>query len=148
VHVICGAFWGKTGPVEGVAADPQYLDVWVPPGVTARLPVDRARHVFAYVFDGSGEFAHASDPRPVLTERVDATGAQDGYAADNRSLVVFDAGDDVTVQAGDNGIRFVMASGRPLQEPIAWRGPIVMNTNEELRTAFEEFRDGTFLKHR
>jgi redox-sensitive bicupin YhaK (pirin superfamily) len=110
--------------------------------------VDRARNVFAYVFDGSGAFAHASEPMPVVTERVDATGAQDEYTADNRSLVVFDAGDEVTVQAGDRGIRFVMASGKPLQEPIAWRGPIVMNTNEELRRAFEEFRDGTFLKHR
>ncbi len=148
VRVICGTFWGRTGPVEGVAADPQYLDVWVPAGVKARLPVDRARNVFAYVFEGAGTFAHASEPKPVVTERVDATGAQDGYDAGNRALVVFDAGDEVTVQAGDEGIRFVMASGRPLGEPIAWRGPIVMNTNDELRRAFEEYRDGTFLKHR
>jgi quercetin 2,3-dioxygenase len=148
VRVICGTFWGRTGPVEGVAAAPQYLDVFVPPGVKASLPVDRARNVFAYVFDGSGKFAHASEPMPVVTERVDASGAQDGVAADNRALVVFDAGDEVTVQAGDRGIRFVMASGKPLQEPIAWRGPIVMNTSEELRRAFEEFRDGTFLKQK
>jgi hypothetical protein len=147
VRVICGHFWGQSGPVEGVAADPQYLDVWVPPGVRRSLPVDRARNVFAYVFQGGGRFANASEPRPVVTERVGADGVQDGYEADNRSLVVFDAGDEITVQAGDHGIRFVMASGKPLQEPIAWRGPIVMNTNDELRQAFEEFRNGTFLKH-
>ncbi|MDO8835053.1 MAG: pirin family protein, partial [Vicinamibacterales bacterium] len=91
VRIVCGTFWGQSGPVEGVAADPQYLDVWVPPGRRRSLPVDRARNVFAYVFAGSGRFAHASEPRPVLTERIVATGEQDGYLADNRSLIVFDA---------------------------------------------------------
>ncbi len=147
VRIVCGTFWGKTGPVEGVAADPQYLDVWVPPGVTRSLPVDRARNAFAYIFAGSGRFARASEPRPVLTERLGPDGVQDGYAADNRSLVVFDAGDEITVSAGDEGIRFLLVSGKPLQEPVAWRGPIVMNTPEELRRAFEEYRNGTFLKH-
>lgn len=147
VRVVCGNFWGKSGPVEGVAADPQYLDVWVPPGLKRSLPVDRARNAFAYIFAGSGRFAHASEPQAVLTERLGSDGVQDGYAADNRSLVVFDAGDDITVQAGDEGIRFLLVSGKPLQEPIAWRGPIVMNTQEEIRRAFEEYRNGTFLKH-
>ena len=148
VRIICGSFWGKSGPVEGVAADPQYLDVWVPPGLRRSLPVDRTRNVFAYVFAGSGRFAYASDPRPVITERITTSGEQDGHVADNRSLIVFDAGDEVTVQAGDQGIRFLLVSGKPLQEPIAWHGPIVMNTKEELRQAFEEYRGGTFLKHK
>ncbi len=149
VRIVCGTFWGRSGPVEGVAADPQYLDVWVPPGRRRSLPVDRARNAFAYVFAGSGQFAHASDPQAVYTERIGAGGVIDeGYAADNRSLVVFDAGDDVTVQAGDEGIRFLLVTGKPLQEPVAWRGPIVMNTTEELRQAFEEYRNGTFLKHK
>jgi redox-sensitive bicupin YhaK (pirin superfamily) len=148
VRIICGSFWGKTGPVEGVAADPQYLDVSVPPGRTRRLPVDRARNVFAYVFAGSGRFANASEPQAVWTERVTPAGVQEGYAADNRSLVMFDAGDEITVTAGDQGVRFLLVSGKPLQEPVAWRGPIVMNTQEQLRQAFEEYRNGTFLKHR
>jgi hypothetical protein len=148
VRIVCGTFWGQSGPVEGVAADPQYLDVWVPPGRRRSLPVDRARNVFAYVFAGAGRFAHASEPRPVLTERIVETGEQDGYLADNRSLIVFDAGDDVTVEAGDEGIRFLLVSGKPLQEPVAWHGPIVMNTKEQLRQALDEYRAGTFLKHR
>jgi hypothetical protein len=145
VRVICGSFWGRSGPVDGVAAEPQYLDVWVPPGRRRSLPVATSRNAFAYVFDGSGRFANASDPQPV---RTDVVGGAEGEDADNRSLVVFDSGDEVTVQAGEQGIRFLLVSGKPIQEPVAWRGPIVMNTNEELRRAFEEFRAGTFLKHR
>jgi len=148
VRVVCGSFWGQSGPVEGVAADPQYLDVSVPPGRLRRLLVDRARNVFAYVFAGSGRFANASEPRHVVTERVGPTGEQEGHVADNRSLIVFDAGDEVVVQAGDEGIRFLLVSGKPLQEPIAWHGPIVMNTKAETQRAFEEYQNGTFLKHR
>jgi hypothetical protein len=144
VRVICGSFWGQSGPIDGVAAEPQYLDIWVPPGRRRSLPVATSRNAFAYVFGGSGRFANASDPQPVKT---DVVGGAEGEEADNRSLVVFDSGDEVTVQAGDQGIRFLLVSGKPIQEPVAWRGPIVMNTNEELRQAFEEFRAGTFLKH-
>jgi len=143
-RIICGTFWGKRGPVEGVAAEPQYVDVWVPPGLRRSLPVARSRNAFAYVFAGAGKFAGASNPQPVKTDIV---GAGEGVAADNRSLVLFDSGDEITVQAGDEGMRFLLVSGEPIQEPVAWRGPIVMNTNEELRQAFEEYRNGTFLKH-
>jgi hypothetical protein len=148
VRVICGSLWGQSGPVDGVAAEPQYLDVWVPPGRRRSMPVATARNAFAYVFGGSGRFANASDPQPVKTDRIGDGGVADGEEADNRSLVVFDSGDEITVQAGEQGIRFLLVSGKPIQEPVAWRGPIVMNTNEELRQAFEEFRAGTFLKHR
>lgn len=149
VRVICGAFWGKTGPVEGVAADPRYLDVWVPPGVKKTLPVESSRHAFAYVFEGSGTFRDASAPRGVLTERVGAgeSGPAVREEAGNRSLVLFDSGDEITVRAGDAGIRFLLVSGRPLEEPVAWQGPIVMNTEAELRRAYSELRDGTFIKH-
>jgi len=147
VRIICGHFWGQSGPVDGVAAEPQYLDVWVPPGRRRRLPIEHARHAFAYVFEGSGRFADASEPRPVLTDRVGPGDGVPVYEAGNRSLVVFDSGDEVTVQAGDEGIRFLLVSGHPLREPIAWRGPIVMNTQAELQQAFEEYRAGTFLKH-
>ena len=150
VRVICGEFWGKTGPVEGVAADPRYLDVWVPPGVQKSFPVESSRHAFAYIFEGSGTFRDASAPRGVLTERVGE--GESGPAvleqAGNRSLVLFDSGDEITVQAGAAGLRFLLVSGRPLEEPVAWRGPIVMNTDEELRRAYAELRDGTFIRHR
>jgi len=144
VRIICGSFWGKRGPVEGVAAEPQYLDVRVPAGLRRSLPVARSRNAFAYVFEGSGKFAGASEPQPVKT---DVVGGGEGAAADNRSLILFDAGDEITVETRDEGIRFLLVSGAPIQEPVAWRGPIVMNTDEELRQAFEEYRNGTFLKH-
>ena len=146
VRVVCGTFWGKTGPVDGIAANPVYIDVSVPPGKRKTLPVDTGRHAFAYVFAGSGEFRDASDPRAVPTERVGGTDTAPSNEADNRSLVLFDRGDEVRVQAGDEGIRFLLISGEPLKEPVAWRGPIVMNTQDELRKAYAELDDGTFLK--
>lgn len=145
-RVICGAFWGRRGPVEGIAADPVYLDVSVPPGVKATLPVETTRHAFAYVFAGSGRFCDASEPLAVPTEGVGWAETAPPREADNRSLVLFDQGDEVSVQAGDEGVRFLLVSGRPLKEPVAWYGPIVMNTQAELRQAFEELRQGTFLR--
>jgi redox-sensitive bicupin YhaK (pirin superfamily) len=146
VRVICGDFWGRKGPIEGVAADPRYLDVSVPPGRTKRLAVETSRHAFAYVFAGSGSFRDASDPRAVLTEET-ATGAtMRDHDTKNRSLVLFDRGDEVVVQAGDDGIRFLLVSGKPIEEPVAWYGPIVMNTNEQLQQAISELQSGTFIK--
>ena len=144
-RVICGELWGARGPVDGVAADPQYLDVWVPPLTVKSLPVETTRHAFAYVIAGAGRFRNASEPRAVASESVGAP--ENAQAVENRSLVVFDRGDEVTVAAGEEGVRFLLVSGRPLNEPIAWRGPIVMNTEGELRQAFAEYADGTFLKH-
>ena len=152
VRVVCGEFWGQKGPVEGVAADPRYLDIWVPPGRKRTLPVEMSRHAFAYVFDGAGRFRDASDPSPVKTDFVGEDGSEVEAPADglvgNRSLVLFDSGDEITVQAGDEGIRFLLVSGRPLKEPVAWYGPIVMNTAQELQQAQAELRDGTFIKRR
>ena len=145
VRVVCGSFWGKSGPVDGIAADPIYLDVSVPPGVHRALPVEMTRHAFAYVFAGGGEFGRASAPRPVATERPGEEGAPVLSTAGNRSLVLFDRGDEVTVRAGEQGIRFLLVSGRPLEEPVAWYGPIVMNTQEQLRRALRELDEGTFL---
>src|SRR6266851_2868018 len=142
-RIVCGTFWGKKGPVSGIAADPIYLDVTVPPGKRKRLPVDTSRHAFAYVFAGSGKFCNASGPLAVPTESVGWADTTPPTAAENRSLVLFDSGDEVTVQAGDEGIRFLLVSGKPLQEPVAWYGPIVMNTQEQLQQAFEELQAGT-----
>jgi redox-sensitive bicupin YhaK (pirin superfamily) len=152
-RVIVGDFWGQRGPVEGVAADPRYLDIWVPPGRRKTLPVEVSRHAFAYVFDGDGTFRDGSAPQAVPTEEVgeevDAGDAASGDAiVSNRSLILFDRGDEVVVQAGDHGMRFLLVSGKPLEEPVAWYGPIVMNTEAELRQAFSELRAGTFVKPR
>jgi quercetin 2,3-dioxygenase len=146
VRVICGEFWGKRGPVDGVAADPRYLDISVPPGRCKSFTVESGRHAFAYVFAGSGTFRDASQPFGVLTEKEDQAGA--GLIREptgNRSLVVFDSGDEVTVQAGEEGIRFLLVSGKPIEEPVAWYGPIVMNTQAELQQAVTELRNGTFI---
>jgi quercetin 2,3-dioxygenase len=157
VRVITGEFWGKRGPVEGVAADPRYLDVWVPPGKRKTIPVDRTNHVFAYVFAGSGSFRDASQPIGVLNELTNRRDALPGDRSShgerepatqygNRSLVLFDRGDEIVVTAADEGIRFLLVSGRPIAEPVAWYGPIVMNTQEELQQAFNELRAGTFIR--
>jgi redox-sensitive bicupin YhaK (pirin superfamily) len=148
VRVVCGSFWGVTGPVDGIAADPRYLDVSLPPGRRKTLPVEVTRHAFAYVFAGSGSFRNASDPREVKTDRVGVPDGTHGEEMGNRSLILFDRGDEVTVQAGEHGMRFLLVSGRPLEEPVAWYGPIVMNTQAELRQAAAELQQGTFIKHR
>jgi quercetin 2,3-dioxygenase len=144
VRVVCGEFWGKRGPVDGIAADPRYLDIFVPPGRRKTLPVETWRHAFAYVFEGSGTFRGASAPFGVLTEKEDEVLVREQTG--NRSLVLFDTGDEVTVQAGEHGIRFLLISGKPLEEPVAWYGPIVMNTQAELSQALADLRDGTFIR--
>jgi len=147
VRIVCGDFWGRRGPVEGVAADPRYLDVFVPPLIRKTLPVEVDRHAFAYVFEGSGSFRSASEPFGVLTEK--AIGGKEALIRErtgNRSLVLFESGDEITVAAGDEGIRFLLVSGRPLKEPVAWYGPIVMNTQAELQQAMRELREGSFIR--
>jgi len=146
VRVVCGTFWGMQGPVEGVASDPMYLDVSLPPGRKKTLPIETVRHAFAYVFAGNGKFCNASGPLAVPTEGVGWADVTPPSQAEDRSLVLFDRGDEVTVQAGDEGMRFLLVSGKPLEEPVAWYGPIVMNTQEELREAFRELETGKFLK--
>jgi redox-sensitive bicupin YhaK (pirin superfamily) len=147
-RIIVGDFWGKQGPVDGVAAQPRYIDISVPPGKRKTFKIETSRHAFAYVFAGSGTFAGASQPTGVLTEKTTSAGEEIllREKAGNRSLVLFDSGDEVTVQAGEEGIRFLLVSGQPLEEPVAWYGPIVMNTQAELNQAVAELRNGTFIK--
>jgi quercetin 2,3-dioxygenase len=147
VKVIVGSFWGKTGPVDGIAADPQYLDIFVPPEKKRSFKVDTRRQAFAYVFEGAGRFADAANPRGVLLEKEyqgEELNIRD--LSGNRTLVEFGKGDEITVQAGPDGIRFLLISGAPIQEPVAWHGPIVMNTKAELQQAMTELRNGTFIK--
>lgn len=148
VRVVCGTFWGAIGPVDGIAAEPIYLDVYVPPGTQRSIPMDTRRNAFAYVFEGSARFDNASEPFAVPTEGVGSLYTSPPSTADNRSLVLFDAGDEITLETRDEGVRFLLVSGKPLKEPVAWYGPIVMNTNEQLRQAFDELEKGTFLDPR
>ena len=147
VRVIIGEFWGKRGPVDGIAADPQYLDIFVPAGVRKSFRVDTYRHAFAYVFDGAGRFADAAPPKGVLLEK-EILGEEVNIRdmSGDRTLIQFGNGDEVTVQAGPEGVRFLLISGAPLNEPIAWHGPIVMNTRDELKQALRDLNNGTFIK--
>lgn len=147
IRVVTGDWRGIRGPVDGIAAEPSYLDISVPPGVKKRIKVSVDRHAFAYIFAGAGRFTDASKPFGVMLEKEyqgrelnlrDQTG--------KRTLVVFDRGDEVEIQAGEEGVRFLLISGRPLEEPVAWHGPIVMNTPEELQQAFAELRRGDFIR--
>ena len=148
VRVVCGEFWGAKGPVDGVAADPRYLDISVPAGVKRRFKVEVERHAFAYVFEGSGTFRDSSAPFGVLTEKEGPNGEEllIRETTGNRSLVLFDQGDEIVVQAGERGIRFLLVSGKPIKEPVAWYGPIVMNTQSELQTAVRDLQQGTFIR--
>lgn len=148
VRVVCGDYRGIRGNVAGIAADPTYLDVSVPAGRRKSLVVETTRHAFAYVFAGDGKFCNASGPLAVPTEPAGWSDTKPPTSADDRSLVLFDRGDEVTVQAGETGIRFLLISGKPLREPVAWYGPIVMNTQEQLRVAFDELEKGAFLKQK
>lgn len=130
IKIICGEVDGVRGPVGDIVIEPEYLDVTLPAGAAFCHATRPGHTVFAYVIDGQGVF-----------------GEQPGEAsADNRTLVVFDAGDEIRALAGDSGVRFLLIAGKPLGEPVAWQGPIVMNTQTELRVAFEEYRRGTFIK--
>ena len=147
VKVITGEFWGKRGPVDGIAADPQYLDVFVPAGVKKTFKIDTYRRAFAYVFQGAGAFADASAPSGVLLEKEG--GGEEVNIRDmsgDRTLIRFGTGDEVTVQAGEEGVRFLLISGAPIEEPVAWHGPIVMNTRAEIQQAMRDLNNGTFIR--
>jgi quercetin 2,3-dioxygenase len=134
VRVVCGSFGKTTGPVEGVAANPMYLDVSIPAGTKPKhFHVDADHNAFAYVFTGGGKFGKGSNGHAPIE-------------AENRSLVLFDSGDEIVVEAGKPGVRFLLVAGKPLREPVAWSGPIVMNTQSELQQAFKELENGTFLR--
>jgi len=147
VRVIVGSFWGQSGPVDGIAADPQYLDISVPPGRKKTFKVDTYKRSFAYVFEGAAAFADASAPEGVLLEK-EVMGEEVNIRdmSGNRTIIRFGTGDEITVQAGPEGVRFLLVSGAPIREPVAWHGPIVMNTRQEIMTAVNELRNGTFIR--
>jgi hypothetical protein len=128
VKIICGNLDGTEGPVKDIVIDPEYLDVTVPPETVFNHRVKKGHTVFAYIIEGAGHFDENRKP----------------YGEEN--LVIFDDGDELSISASGKELRFLLISGRPIGEPVAWYGPIVMNTEEELKLAFEEYQDGTFIK--
>ncbi len=147
IRVICGNYKGIGGPVDGIAAEPNYFDISVPAGKTKRFKVDTNRKAFAYIFEGSGMFHDASDPFGVLTEKEFA--GEEILIREkvgNRHMVLFGSGDEVVVTAGEQGMRFLLVSGAPIREPIAWHGPIVMNTRAELNQAIRDLQTGNFIR--
>lgn len=147
VRVVVGGWRGIKGPVDGIAAEPQYLDITLPPNVSKTIAIDAWRSAFAYVFDGSADFRNASPPAGVRIEKeVNGEEIQLRDFSGNRTLVVFDTGDEIRVTSGEQGARFLLVSGRPIQEPVAWHGPIVMNTQAEIEQALRDLQNGSFIK--
>ena len=147
VKIIIGSFWGKTGVVDGIAADPQYLDIFVPAGVKKTFEIDTYRRAFAYVFEGAAAFSDASAPEGVLLEKkVDGKEVNIRDLSGNRTLIRFGTGDNITVQAGEVGVRFLLISGAPIQETVAWHGPIVMNTQADLHQVMRDLQNNAFIK--
>ncbi len=147
VRIICGEVNGVQGPVRHIVIDPEYLDVSVPSGATFNHSVKRGHRAFAYVMEGKGYFDDRRDP---FTHEVVGRNYFDferDCLCEAEDLVLYEDGELVSIRAQGSLLRFLMISGKPIGEPVAWRGPIVMNTQEELRVAFEEYRNGTFIKH-
>ncbi len=147
VKIICGNVNGTQGPVQDIVTDPEYLDVTVPPGATFSHPVGWTRNVFAYVIGGEGYFDQGRDAYGHEVVGANYFDLKRSCICGNEAIILYGDGDEVLVSSEKNGVRFLLVSGRPIGEPVAWYGPIVMNTQEELRIAFEEYQNGTFIRH-
>jgi redox-sensitive bicupin YhaK (pirin superfamily) len=148
IKIICGEVNGIQGPVQDIVTDPRYLDVTVPAGIQFILPTTTGHTVFAYVIDGKGCFCQEKDPFNYPVEGENYFDIHCDPFISNENLVLFEDGEQVIVSTEDEEVRFLLISGKPIGEPVAWYGPIVMNTQAELRTAFEEYNNGTFIKHK
>ncbi len=145
-HVICGEVNGVRGPAENIVIDPQYLDITVPANTRFVFPTTPGHTVFAYVINGKGLFCEESDPFAYPREGSNYFDMQVDRWLGNRTLILFEDGEQIQVATKDDPVRFLLISGQPINEPIAWYGPIVMNTEQELRQAFEDLQNGTFIK--
>jgi hypothetical protein len=146
VKVICGEVGGTQGPVRDIVTDPEYLDVTVPAGTRYAHPTRPGHTVFAYVIDGSARFCEGKDPYTYEVVGASYFDTERKSTFGSESLVLFGDGDEVVVTTESDPVRFLLVSGKPIGEPVAWYGPIVMNTQDELRIAFEEYQNGTFIK--
>jgi quercetin 2,3-dioxygenase len=147
IRVICGEVAGKRGPVTDVISEPEYLDITVPAGVKFAHPIPRGHNAFAYVIRGKGIFCNEDNPYGYAAQGENYFDMERDAFIRRGSAVLFSDGDQVAVLAPDEEVRFLLVSGKPIGEPVAWWGPIVMNTGEELEKAFEEYRNDTFIKY-
>jgi quercetin 2,3-dioxygenase len=146
VRIICGEVGGVRGPVENIVIDPQYLDISLPAKTRCAFPTPPGHNVFAYVIDGKATFCDEQDPFAYEREGSNYFDTQHNRCLGDRTLIVFEDGEQILVNTEDQAVRFLLISGRPIREPVAWYGPIVMNTQAELRQAFDELEQGTFIK--
>ena len=147
VKIIMGDYRGYNSLVKGIASNPQYFDIYVPPNKIKSFPISIRDNCFAYIFEGEAKFDYASTPKGVNVEK--SYNNEDYMIRDmsgNKTLITFDKGDEIRLLSGNEGVRFLLVSGNPIQEPIAWHGPIVMNTREEIKVAMTELNNGTFIK--
>jgi redox-sensitive bicupin YhaK (pirin superfamily) len=148
IKIISGEVSGVKGPVQDIVIDPEYIDVTVPAGSEFRHPTKQGHTVFAYIIDGQGYFCEEKNPFTYEVEGINYFDIQRDPFVGNGTIVLFSDGDEIKVFTEEHPVRFLMISGKPINEPVAWYGPIVMNTRDELRTAFEEFNQGTFIKYK
>ena len=148
IKIISGEVSGIKGPVQDIVIDPEYLDVTVPENSEFRHPTKQGHTVFAYIIDGQGSFCREKNPFTYEVEKITAFDIQRDPFVDNGTLVLFEDGDEIMVFTKAHNVRFLLVSGKPIGEPVAWEGPIVMTTQEELRIAFEEYKQGTFIKYK
>ena len=147
VKIISGEVGGVKGPVSDIVTNPEYVDVKVPAASKLLYPVKPGRTVFAYVIEGKGYFDQERDSYAYAIEGANYFDFGRDCLVGAESLVMFDDGEHLMITTTDEAVRFLLVSGEPIREPVAWYGPIVMNTQDELRVAFQEYQDGTFIKH-
>jgi quercetin 2,3-dioxygenase len=145
-RIICGTVGGETGPVQDVVIDPEYLDITIPPHSEHTHPTRTGHTVFAYVIEGQACFCNQRNPFSYDAEGAGWFDVRRSPWVRNTNLALFEDGDHLVVTTEEEPVRFLLVAGRPIGEPVAWYGPIVMNTREELRVAFEEYANGTFIK--
>ena len=147
IKIIIGNYRGYQGLIKGIASNPQYFDIYVPPNKIKNFPISLRDNCFAYIFEGEAKFDYASTPTGI---KIEKTYNNEDYTirdmSGNKTLITFDKGDEVKLLSGNEGVRFLLVSGNPIQEPVAWHGPIVMNTREEIQLAMTELNNGTFIK--
>ena len=147
IRIIVGNYRGYKGPVTDIFIEPQFLDIFVPPNTLKTIPVSVDKNALAYIFEGSAKFDYASSPRGINIEKsINGNEIKMQDLSGNKTLINFDKGDNIKLMSGENGIRFLLISGKPIQEPVAWHGPIVMNNFDEINLAMQELNDGTFIK--
>ena len=147
IKIIIGNYRGYKGIIKGISSDPQYFDIYIPPNKIKSFQIPTYNNCFAYIFEGNAKFDYSSKPQGI---KIEKTINNEEYTirdmSGNKTLITFDTGNEIKLLSGNNGVRFLLVSGAPIQEPVAWHGPIVMNTDNEIKQAMYELNNGTFIK--